>query len=231
MPIINLVYEAPEKWKPWENTLLYYSFNNDTASTSYDWAGNNNWTWNNNTWTYQTVSWTNKCCQLTATSWKYMTIPTSLNYPTTNFTFSFWVKYTQSTNNSRAIFSKWDGNYSSNAYLYIYQMNWKIGVDIPYVATLFTTSNTYNDGIRHNVVLTKSWSSYTLYIDNIQIWTATNSFSIHWWSNTVWLIWANNARYEVWLDWLLDEFIIENKDWTSDDRTNYYNLTKSNYGY
>lgn len=217
----NLV--RPSWWTPWSNTKLYYSFDNDIASTSYDSSGWwYNGSWNSDSWTYTTGKvW--KCTQLTATSTKYLSIPTSLTYPTTNFTISFLVKYTSvsADNAPRAIFSKWNGSGSStNAYVYIYERVWKIWVDIPYNATLFLTSWTYNDGNRHSVILTKSWNTYNLYIDWTNIWSTTNSFSLHWWSNTQWLIWKNNNG-NVWLYWDLDEFIIEDIAWNSSKISKY----------
>lgn len=222
------VWEKPRT--PWANTVLYYSFNNDTASTVTDWVGNNDWTWYNNSWTYTT--WiSGQCAEFSADSNKYISLPTSISYPTTNFTIAFFTYFTwlPDSYKPRPMFSKWGGGGNSNgAYIFIYQSSTgdsngkKIWVDIPYVAVLFITANDYYEWW-HHVCLTKSWNTFTLYIDGTQTNTATNSFSLDWTSTTQWLIGRNN-NWNVWINWKIDEFIIENVAWSQQDLTDYLSL-------
>ena len=216
-------------WKPWVNTVLYYSFNEDTASTSYDGSWwNYNWSWNNNSWTYQALSrW--KCVELTGNTSKYMRIPTSVPFPTTNFTFSFWVKYTSnSTNYSKSIMSK-HANWSNNSYLYINEFQWKIRCDIPRRTNdCFVSNDLLNDWKWHHISMIKNWSSYKMYVDNVLNSSKTISQSPTQSTSVQALIWLNNA-WNDWFVWLLDEFIVENVARSEADNTSYFNKEKKNY--
>lgn len=236
MTIFNSVYwwwgGGWGRWKPWENTVLYYSFDEDTASTSYDGVWSENWTWYNDSWTYQAVT-KGKCCILWGVN-KYMIIPQPFTYPTTDFTFSFWVNYTDNTpNQSRAIFSKWNwASSSSGAYLMIYQLGGKIYWAVPYARDVFMTG-TLNDGNWHNVVLTKSGTSWNAYVDgnSSPVSTVTFSANIDWATYQSYIGTNNNSTGvdNVGYHWLLDEFIVENVAWTGQEVTDYYNLTKWYY--
>ena len=243
MPIYNLVYwiqttPTPiNPWQPWANTVLYYSFDNDTASTSYDGAGSENWSWYNDSWTYQDVT-IGKCCSLWWAS-KYMTIPQPFTYPTDNFTFSMWLAYTDySSNQSRAIFSKWNGGSSSSwAYLMIYQYKGKICGDVPYASgNLFLTwdlHDAYGATTWHNVVMTRSGTSWKTYVDwnSTPVTTTTGNYTLDWTTYWAYIGTNNNSTgvERVGYNWLLDEFIIENVVWSWQDVSDYYNLTKSMY--
>ena len=219
---------------PWTHTVLYYSFDEDTASTAYDWVGNYNATWNSDSWTYASVNY-GKCAIVDWTNGAYLSVPTSFTFPTTDFTISFWINFTQYVDPdlsiNPAIFSKWNGSGSTNAYLYINNNAGKIWVDIPYVVSLFSSDNQINDGNWHLVVVTKSWNNYSLYIDLLSAKTNSNSASLHWWSSTQALIWRNNNTSETtWFDWKIDEFIVENVAWSAQDVASYYNQTKAYFG-
>lgn len=216
--------------KPWVNTLLYYSFNNDTASISYDWSWNNyNWTWNNNSWTYQPLTrW--KCVELTWNQSKYMTIPNSIPFPTVNFTISFRVNFTQnSTNYSKSIFSK-HANSWTNSYLYINEFQWKIRCDIPRrLGDCFISNNTLNDWNRHHISMIKNWTSYKMYVDNVLNSNKTSSTYPQQSTSVQPYFWRNNASWNDWFAWLVDEFIVETVARSEADNTSYFNKEKRNY--
>ena len=207
----------PAGWKPWSNTVLYYSFDNDTASTSYDNSWNwYNWTWNNNLWTYTTWKVWN-ATQLQNISNKWMLMPTTISFPTTNYTISFFVKFTQSTSDSAAIFSKWyfTGSTWTNPYLYLYQQNWYIKWDIPYVQDgVYNSWSAINDWNWHHVCCVKEWTTYKMYVDAVLKSTQTSSYNIDWWSGSQWRLNRWERTNLPWFDWLLDEFILENNAWT-----------------
>ena len=234
MAIFNSVYKSFEQWwQPWADTALYYSFNDDTASTVYDWVWNYDGTWENSSWTYEAVQYW-KTAIFDGDTNCYIKIPTTFTFPTTDFTISFWTNFTYTTwtaSDNPPFFSKRNGNSSTNCYLFVCNTLGKVHVDIPYVAALFESTNAINDGNRHLVVITKSWSNYSLYVDLDNPQTATNSASLHWWSSTQWLIWCpNNQPSWTRFKWKIDEFIVEDVAWSSQDRTDYYNLTKSYFG-
>jgi hypothetical protein len=158
-----------------------------------------------------------------------MTIPTTFTYPTTNYTISFLVKYTQSTSNSACIFAKFYHNWSvaSAQYIYIYQVDWYIKWDIPWKQdAVFNSQITINDGNWHHICCVKEWTSYKTYIDATLKTTQTSSQSIDWWSGSQWRLNKNVISNHNWFEWLLDEFILEDKSWSADEVTAYYNKIK-----
>jgi hypothetical protein len=75
-------------------------------------------------------------------------------------------------------------------------------------------------------VLTREWSSWKTYRNNVLFWNATGSGSV--WYNTE-VIW----NYRPWdknpFIWYMSDFIIENKVRTTQEISDYYNQTKTNY--
>lgn len=231
MPIINLVYEWYWEWKPNANTVLYYSFNEDTATTVYDNSWHSyNWTRAGSNWVYSNLT----VGKYTVFSWQtnqIINIPTSFTYPTTNYTFSFWVKYnTNSPSYARWIFSKWSGNNGTGSYLLIQEYQWKIRADIPYVVgDIFICNTVLNDDTWHHIAMVKDGTSWYTYADKTLVNTNTWNYNIDGTNTTSWIIWKNQASYWQQFLWWLDEFIIESKARTAQEVSDYYNQTKSNY--
>ena len=217
---------ASSSWQPWANTVLYYSFNNDTATTVYDWVSNNDWTWVWSNWQYIALAqW--KYADFTQATNQYITIPTSLAYPTTDLTISFWIKYTSTA--AMWIFHKWNGSDGTNAYVIIHTTNGTIRADIPYKQwDIRYTNALMNDGSWHHIACTKNGNSYIMYVDAQQTSIVSSSQSIDWGSATQWNIWRHQESWEL-LDWWLDEFIVENVAWSSQEVSDYYDLTKWDY--
>lgn len=203
-------------WKPWANTICYYTFDNQNLDDSS--GNNNNWSWYNgtgsfmaNTWWYCANLWSSHAIQMPFNLWWL-----------TNWTLNVWIKYNSFSKSFQWIL--WCKEWSSWA-MHINVTNNKL-IEIAMVwhsAISYQTSMATD--IWYNICITKSWTTYFIYING----TLWNSWT--WWAistNYTQYLWTSytDNRY---LDWYLDNVIIENKSRTAQEISDYYNLTKSNY--
>ena len=223
MPIINLVYEAPREWKPWANTIAYWSL--DGVDTDY--------TWNYNMTvapsSYQTLSSWKKVWQF---SWyKAETVPDGIwtaTFNRWNMTMSFWYRPTVTTM-TMVFYFEWSGSWR-NAEIDTYWdriefrlwnwSNWQWTVS----ASTTIIANTW-----YHIVLTYNGSKFQLYCNWTAIWTATSLTYPTWsWDNrcVLWYSWWTGLPNKNIMLW---DFIIENKARTAQEISDYYNQTKSDY--
>ena len=202
MPIINLVYEAPEWWKPWANTLAYFPLKENQ----------NDVMWNYTlplTWTQEQIWYTfNK-------SWdQNITINSSQRF------VSCWVKINSYLSNWAQILSACNGWPFYNYY------------------------NSYSDSNKRFQAY--SWSSRVFNSDQIQTNANTWYHYAWWWDGTkvvCYLNWSKVAEWtcnvNVWtsckfitnINVTFSELIYESAVRTDQEISDYYNQTKSNYGY
>lgn len=233
MPIINLVYEAPEWWQPWANTLLYYDFENV----------NNNTVPNLWTLTWMDATATNVTFDILS-SWKKVATYTSnanangiktswtMNTPS-NMTMFFWVKWTWTSRYGTFWHtnSNWEFSINFNAdwgktNCTLYNNNW---VWYGKSSTITLDSNwhlltwTYNSVDKNKVYLDKTLLSFTT-----SNWSQNNYTQLTWanvyvgkTSNP-----SNNWSF-VWQVWC---FGIEDKSRTQQEIADYYDQTKADYG-
>lgn len=215
MPIINMVYKKKKWWKPWANTIAYYPLTTDV--NDYSWNGNNmtnNWIV---FWTYNGV----KCAYLNNSS--YATKSWSLFTWNPTFTVSIWFNnIARNDGETPRAFGSSEGTNSfilwiSNTRI-LYTWWWSNDRNTGYTIT----ANTW-----YNVVFAYSWWSGTVYVNWASVYSWTRSPTI--W-NTSTLIWDNHTLTAKWY-WYLSDAIFENKKWSADEVSKYYESTKSIYGY
>lgn len=229
MPILNMVYYAAEwggGWQPWADTLLYYDFEHTSWTTETDVVGNYNWTYNSTPtiWTlssgkkYFDTEW-NKYCYTNS-------VISNLNY--NNCTVNVWL-YIQNFN-SKSRFGQTRWNTPNGQWTIFLEDNssWFQCCLWPTSNWIWWLSKTYLTGWT-NLVLTNDWTTFKVYSNGTQIGTKS---SASWsWSRKLY-IWVATAYWwelaAIW-DTRFGSMIIENKVWTQQDITDYFNSTKSNY--
>lgn len=231
-------------WKPWANTVLYLPLDWDVVD--YSSAGRTftvlgSWT---SAWTpvFTTVQWTKKCASFTATNintsdwFAYTTdvtwIPTSWN-----MTISFWMNWWGTVPTEGAPGSNYYQEMVSyrtdTGYTWMCMMKENTNVIMFHGSAQENSTFTPTVWTWYNITYTvDSWTCY-IYKDWVQIYT--DSY-IYWsWANKLCLWWwynnnpSKNYREEAY-KWKLADVIIENVAWTSQEISDYYNLTKWNYG-
>ena len=228
MPIINLVYEAPREWKPWENTVAYYPLEKDT--NDYSWNNRNLtnswitfdggvWVFNGNAiWYYTNNSLWNNLNNFTYSVYVNPSSIASWTYNTTEYNANRIISIIQNgdiktydktlslSNSSRA---QWYNYYN---WLYLVYASW-ISINTWYYLTYTFNGNMMK--IYKNWILEQSlacWWSYT------------------WYTQATLCVW-NNTDYNQIKKYYgkISNVIIEDKARTAQEVLNYYNQTKSNY--
>ena len=205
-------------WQPWANTIAYYPL--DSTNTVNDLS------WNNHT---LTASWTYSFDSLAvhfSTIWDNYLICSDVAVITiaNNMTWQCWVK--ADDNSSKPCFwvmsavtdCWWNATWNEASGAYRMEcLAWSYSADSD--VWDWTTWHLYT-------VVLANWV-FTLYIDCVPTATANN-----WWTyaQTLYLkinkIWWMTNRWKA----QYSKFIIEDKGWTTDEMTAYYNQTKSLYG-
>jgi len=215
----------------WTTQWLYH-LNWNATDDSWNW---NNLTPNNISWVWGKIwSWS------ASFNWSssYLTHPTLLDNWLSSWTISFWFKTTW-TSGARLISKEWP---SGNPYIFIISINtyarpWQVILSNSWgifgANVVESTCTNCNDWERHNVVCTWNSSgrdSLKIYID----WEeGYNLLGDTWWDTWSILadttkdifIWKryNNSNY---LDWEIDEIIIEEWNWTAEEVKKYYTYQK-----
>ena len=239
--ILKNIYIGEYGWKPGENTLFYYEFENNFNDSSGKW---NNIT--TTSWVWYTTQWWQYVANLTDGT-GYIRIPSIQNsIGTWDFTVSF------------RLYPKQPWYYSWNSYPMIFWMT----VDIspyPWPNIFFdpfsvnwlwdkviwrTASNNQTGGSKtasslynwwHHFVMTRNSWTVACYIDWQQdvIWNSdtisfptTNEYAYMWFA-----LFAYNGNRQSWRNtWVMwDKLILESKWWSAQEVSDYYNQTKSNY--
>ena len=245
MPIVNVLKEKPlknayigEVWTPWSNTIMYLPLEKDWN----DYSGNNhNLTWN---WTpTYTTSWgTKNVLNLNgSTLWKIA----NLSGTYTDYTFNVWCKPTNITTTWQEIFDNTKSiNDVPNDSVY-FNFNWtsqgwwKIDFAFQYRPNGWTNTyqNVYGTANRtantwYNVVITSTSSWIKIYVNWTQIASNSTTWAIVLDSgyNFIWGRYTNYTQvYNNRFIGYMSEFIFEDKTWTAQEISHYFDLTKSNY--
>jgi hypothetical protein len=220
-----------EVWTPWSNTVAYYKF---------DWNMNDS-SWNNRnlsvaqwTFTYWTLSQWAKYIQTNFNSYSSQISSFPLN--SNSATISFWMSFVNWT--------AWNWNTSSINWATVFDLEWSNGIIRPvlswwynddYLTYWFCYLNVTNHYVPS---VSESWHLYTAVLN--------------WWTSKIYIDWAfwktwtypvqnwYNFRLNT-VDWdstqrrnyssrdKLSELIFENKQWTSDEISHYFDITKSDY--
>lgn len=192
-------------WEPWANTLSYLPLSTTTTTTDYGTAW---WTWTQYWWTF---------------IGNYYQVSTSDRLYTTQNAYSALTEYTMMC--WVEIGSNWFAVSSNNYW------NWDNGNILIY----WGGSERYNGGLanisysmpswRHHVAIT--WQSWILYVDWVQV--GTNSYNIALKPYFAGINSQRSGSSSYSWDAKYSKFILENKVWTAQEISDYYNQTKGDY--
>lgn len=221
MAIFNTVYGGEPKWKPNANTIAYYPFETDT----------NDYSWNSRNLTNSWVTFVNNIGWATIPVWYWDGWDRA--YRTWDYQLSSWytisVYQKSAVNNTSFMFDMRNNNeygqwvYLVNEWWYFKTRQQKsYNTEEEYVRT--------RDSNRNYWVLTWTGSVWTVYFNWTQVKQASIANSINTTNWTVLSLWTRFSWTTGPFTWYLSEMIIENRAWSADEITAYYNLNKSNYG-
>lgn len=211
----------PAWWTPWANTVVYYPLTANANDYSWNWynATNNGGTFSEANWWYFSTD-TSRITLPSMTIWQTFTISAWMKLPNwqPTWTEEFDFYYDWSYLHFTLLYG------ASATGINIYPWNWGSGAQTKQISATFWTW-------WNNIVLSKSWTTYSVYQNWTLLETFTSSYnpSIPWWYNTVEFphtAW-HTAGYSAY--WYMKDYIIENVAWSSSDVQDYYNLVKSNY--
>ena len=218
---------------PWADTVAYYPFNWNMNDSSWN---NRNLSVAQWTFTYWALSWWAKYVQTNFNSYSSQISNFPLN--SNSATISFWMSF--------VYWTAWNWNTSSTYWASVFDLVWSNNVLRPVLSWLYNSSlrywfwyiNTVNQTEFYVPSVSESWHLYTIVCN---WWTA--SIYIDWalrktWTYTVqnWygfilntVAWNSTQKRDYSSRDKLSELIFENRQWTAQEISNYYNLTKSNY--
>jgi hypothetical protein len=184
----------------------------DLTPTNISWAWWILWSWS------ASLNWTNAYFSWSFTNLSIFTIiffikPT--NNPSSSiyskvFSFSTWATDTTSIDFSY--------DHVSSAYRTAFSI--RNTADTFFPAKINTTLVWWN---KYMIWVTFDWTTLRTYLNWNPEWTATFTWTL----TTTWLL--NVWRYQTWsqyFNWLIDEWIIENRAWTSQEMKKYYTFSK-----
>lgn len=218
-------------WQPWANTIGYYTMNNDILNHATTWSTFPDGVLNTATYSTTRVHWTNTySLYCNGSTYAYLPASSAFVWGKSDFTLSFRV---YSETNSWSYMGMIGCYKSSSDHNYWWRVTdrhgWSNKLGFCYRSSSYVddVSNTsiYNNWW-HNVVLTRTWWKFYLYLD----WNTTPLVSDT--SHTTKSIWVN-ANLTFWLNVAdstystvyLNDVIFENVAWSSQDVSDYYNLT------
>ena len=215
----------------WITKWLYHLNGNSNDSSG---------SWNN--WTDSNVSYVAgkfwQCGSFNGSSSKIVLPTISMN----NITLSYWVKLTNlpSPYNRWWISCWWVDLHKWFELLLYTWISWETSACAEAYVRWWTTNclnynttYTLNTWIRYNVMMTRDWNIIKTYIDWVLRATRTYSWAGNidmWWYGInigTRTSWNNFIR---WVDWLIDEVIIENVARTAEQIKKYYTYTKWRFG-
>lgn len=212
----------PVWWQPWANTIAYYPLTADT----------NDHSWNNRNLTNSWVTFVNNIYWATVPVWyfnwssrAYRNWVEQLN---TWYTISLWGKSTSTVNNTSFIFDMRNDNQYWQ-WMVLITENWYFKAR---QQKSYNSEEEYariRDNNWNHWVLTWTGSVWTVYFNWVQVKQASIANSINT-SNSTISLWSRYSGNTNNLTGYISEFIVEDKTWTAQEISDYFNQTKSLYG-
>ena len=217
MPILNMIYWATWGggwgWQPWANTIWYWKLEENTNATVWTTTSSNN------------VTFT------TLASWKKVAVFDGSSSRIVIPALPTW------TNNTYLARVNKTGNWTWEMQaIVLCWWSWKKGVALrtntsprwcmssqfnAWTNLTWATSN--NTWYFVAIVQNSSWSIYYLN------WSQASTSSVTWANSNTWsAIWSNSGAQD-YFKWYISEVIVENKAWTDQEVSDYYNQTKWDY--
>ena len=204
-------------WQPWVDTIAYFPFSEDFN----DKVWSRTLTVNQCTisWWYANVSGTNSYMRLSSTIWG------------TDITINCWYYYWgTSPYNTLFCYLNWGKHHALIPSAIEYWPVWQIWFYNDSISPWWFWGNIeMTTGNWYNIVITKSWTNEKIYVNWVSAIDSNNSFDNN--SSPVWVIansWANSSANQ-WSIGKFSEVIFEDKVWTAQEISDYYNQTKVNY--
>ena len=209
-------FEVPYSWEPdASRTLIYYPLTSNLADQMWNGnTGSSHWTISFNETTGVRVTWR---------SWNYVTGMSNGIANRNVFTMNVRAKV-DAINNDWWSIVWYTSNIDSSMALKLENRN-SIWFGIFYGSSHLWNTVTW-DTEWHNFCAVWTWTSYTLYIDNVQVATVSTTTKIN-----------NLPELQIWWWWYygssrsangyIKDYIVENYAWSAEDITNYYNRSKS----
>ena len=239
MSVLKNIYIGEYGWKPWANTIAYYPLETDT----------NDYSWNNRNWTNNWVTFSDWLWVFNGSS--YISLGTgSWTNIQTNMTISVWFRWNWSWSKDNMVVAKsqyyapwtWYSNYAFYAisiheedrYLMAWFYNQSDFNAHPlnfrttwwWSPTLWPVSQSNK---WYHVVITNDWTTKKAYIDWTLVATETNTSTSSTQSVDTRIGSAVRYNYDSYFNWNISKVIFEDKTWSADEVSEYYNNTKSNY--
>lgn len=204
-------YQEWGGWRqPWANTVAYYPLTADTNDYSWNsrnltnsWVIFTGWVWNFDGSSYANRSWTEQ-----------------LN---TWYTISFIAK--SSVNNTAFIFDMRNNNEYWQG-VYLVTENWNFKVRQQKASNDEEEYSRARDWNENHWAITWTWNVWTVYFNWTQVKQATINNSINT-SNTNLALWARYSLNSWYYTWTIREFIVEDKVWSTQEVSDYYNTIES----
>lgn len=221
-------------WQPWANTILYLPIDDsDTSSTVYDHSTNqSDFSWYWTAW-YETLASGKKVITLSWSNWIYIDDDIITAQPKT---ISLWHYRDWNQSNDWSIFVSQNDNPWPRWLIVAYtnNNNW-MSAFYGDNADWRNYGNRFNplDQTWYNMVVVLNSNTITLYVNWNQETTGSWSTPVFTGipANSFWFTRSNNRNTNTrFMSWKLGSVIIEDKAWTSDEITDYFNQTKSLYG-
>ena len=207
-------------WQPWPNTVAYYPLTSVSTVNDMSW---NSHTLTNSNVTFGVNQWVD-CAVSSGSNYLYANI-TSIPLWSSARTMSVWV-YINSMTNSAEYNTIGYGTNGAHESFQLYQSGYNnISLRLYYDDALASwNSDWYQNWI--NIMATYDGSTARLYVNWEQKATSNVSLSTSWSTFYIWKHFVPNGT-----NWYISEVIIEDKCWTAQDISNYYDQTKWDYWY
>lgn len=217
-------YIGEYRWKPWENTFWYWTFDDQNANQITDVS----WNWNNLTGrtmpTYIQVLWSNYAWNFNNIS-DWWTPYCRWTIDSNKFTVMLWLKVLATW--QQYIINMYDNSIGNVPALIYWYNSWQIEL------YSFQNGNTYRSTIKSSTALdtwyciwyTRNWTTMKTYLNGAYV--ASSTIPVVTWlvEFTIGSTWGSTRFH-----WQIGEAVL--KSWVEEDlsyMSDYYNSTKSNY--
>ena len=212
----------PTWWQPWANTVWYRPLTSVTEWTDQSWNG---YDLSGSYRTFGTYGWVD-CVYVSGWSNSDARLYNSSIPIGTNRTASIWF-YSTTSNIAQWVICTWHDYINSIIWSWIYSSN------LPYVTDWKTHDELWTWNILnawHLMTVTYDGTTAILYIDGTENtrynYTRTSDTAIAF-SHKTYYDWG--SQYSERFEWYLSEAIYEDKTWTQQEVSDYFDLTKSAY--
>ena len=214
-------------WQPWANTLAYYKFNWNLTDETWNSTASAIWTITYaSVWDGQSIIKSPNNCVFTSVSESMFG---------SAFTISIWVQFSTVKSLMRLAWWCINNNAGTN-YANIQYEDWFWWLQFYNYWDRTSWSWTPTANTWYNIIITWWWTNNDLKacVNWVDLTKTLSNYSYNTDNSTV-ALWGNQNYNSMVLehesyDWYLDECILEDKEWTTTEKLDYFDLTKSKHG-